>query len=69
MIFQTWISKEKTKDKGLKAKLLKIYFGESHIVYYNFCYQYINHFYTIKVIEPNRILFIAFFFWDQSNFY
>ncbi len=48
----------------LKAKILDVYRGKSHMECYNFCQQYEDHFATYIAIEPNRIPFAAFFLQD-----
>lgn len=56
-----------SKDK-LKAKFPNVYYGKTHMKYYNFCQQYENYFAIIGAIETNCILFAAFFLWDWINF-
>ena len=57
-----------TREKPLKARSLDVYYGKSHMEFYNFCQQYEDYFATAGAKSPNHILFAAFFLRDRINF-
>ena len=68
-LFQTFFQASKGgSENKLKAKTPDVYRDRFHMEYYNFCQSYEDHFGTCGVTGPNRILFTAYFFWDQINF-
>ena len=51
----------KPRKQPLKARFPDLYYGNSHMDYYQFCPQCKNHFETAGAKGPNRILFAALF--------
>ena len=58
-----------TPRKKLKTRSLDVYHGKSYMDYYNFCQQCEDYFATARATGPTRILFAAFFFWNQITFH
>ena len=49
------------RERSLKARTPKTYFGKSYIDCYHFCQQYEDYFETSGTTEMNRTLFVAIF--------
>ena len=55
-------------EKPLKARFPDIYWGKTHLEYYNFFQQYKDHFAIAGATGSNRVLFAATFLKDTALF-
>ena len=55
-------------ERLIKARFLDIYWGKTHLEYYNFFQQYKDHFATSGTTGPNRVPFAAIFLKDTGLF-
>ena len=60
---------EVPRERPLKAKVLDVYFGKSHMDCYHYCQQCKDYFVTAGATGSNRTPFAALFLREKINFW
>ena len=58
----------KVPRKKLKSRSPDVYYGKSHMDYYNFCQQCEDYFATAGATGPTQIPFATSFLWERISF-